>query len=298
MASEEREQTLLFDRIRARALSYAPLLNKDLSPFCARTPYTKTVFESALRTLIGSDIQRFRIYSSLEGLVLAAFVHSKVGGRKWYVTSATLSSSCSSPFPSTFSCSCVTTSLCEHVVSLLLFTSLLQELPEIRPKWAACSRTLPSATVSSAHFMKLYGKILNPVLEPRTRLFLLRMMEEPEEPKPSIWFCQPPKKGEPRRPWKTSSWKKGLQMLREVVGAESGSEEEVESVEEVESEDEEVESEEEVEIEVEESELEDKALLAERGTESRALQDISSGSVSLLRCQRVGRGKNPKYSKS
>lgn len=305
MASEGGERQRLFQRLRVLALSHATIPHKDLSPFCAKTPYTKTVFESALQTLIGSDIRRYRIYSSLEGLVLAAFVHSKVGGRKWYVTSATLSSSFSSPFPSEFTCSCATNYLCEHVVSLLLFMSLLQELPENRPSWAARSHTLPSATVSSAHFMNLYGKLLGPVQEQCTCPFLLHMMEEPEEPKPCIWYGQPPKKGEPKRPWKTTSWKKGLQMLREVVGTDSDSdgddvsssdsdgyggsgsngEEEVESQEENESEGElrgELES---------ESEVEDE----EQETESSALEAISSGSVILLRRERIGRGKNPKY---
>jgi len=281
MASEKEDQQQIFARTRALVVNHSPILHKALSPFCSQTPYTKTVYESALRTLTGSDIRRFRTYSSLEGLILSAFVHSKVGGRKWYISIGILSSSSISPIPVRYSCTCITKSICEHVVSLILFASLLQELPEFRPNWAACTHTLPSATVSSAHFMKLYGNLVIPLLEQKTRPFLFQMIcDETQDHSPTIWFDRPPKKGEPKRSWTTSSWKKGLKKLKEIVGVDSDSENEEEevSVVEIESEneeDEQLESNGEVEdvviVEKEDNKVDKKE------TESRMLKVISSG---------------------
>ncbi len=217
-------------RLRDQARTLPLLPHNILTPYSASPPYSKTVYESAIKTLKSCDIRSAAIRKRCDQATVAAFVHSKFRGSVWYITSITIQLNSFEFSSLSSSCTCVSSAFCEHRVSLLLFLSLLQSFPEHRPKWCQPTRVLPIST-ASVHFFYHYGSHFGGILERRTAPFLAKMsVTPPDDAHPIIHFQQKPskRKGERRAQWFSQSWNVAKKHLDAVLGEQEDSGDEVE----------------------------------------------------------------------
>jgi hypothetical protein len=199
-----------------------PVLLIQLNPQEEDTvPYSKTVFQSAVRSLKSSDIWSFSLLLIDGRAHIAAYVHSKCAGSKWYLSCLDFPLNWTAWKEINKFCPCKTglsQRWCEHACSLLLLLHLFQDFPDTHPKWL--QNFSLSFKSMSASFLQLYGNQFKRdyILDMKEWLFSLSFEKFDKRSlttSQTFVFLQerPKKTSSAHSKWKTSSVSQAEQQL-------------------------------------------------------------------------------------
>jgi hypothetical protein len=112
--------------LRDECRKLSPILFNKLDPAEQPLPYAKTIFLSAVNSLKSADVLGFQLRVVGGTAFSAAYIHSKMKGSIWYLSTVEILVNNPSFFPLKPSCSCVasTRACCCHITDHISFPSI------------------------------------------------------------------------------------------------------------------------------------------------------------------------------